>query len=113
MAHNHFYVNSAFSALISPFFQAHRKEKKMGTMGGRLATAEKIGEMLRRARRRRGMTQVEAGVLAGMPQNVIAALESGKRIPRLDVFARLLAAEGYSVAITLSRGRRRWRTSLG
>ena len=50
--------------------------------------------VLRQARRRAGLTQRQLADKAGGPQSVIARIESGGVIPRVDTLDRLLEACG-------------------
>jgi transcriptional regulator with XRE-family HTH domain len=50
--------------------------------------------VLRQARRRAGLTQRELGARAGVPQSMIARIESRAVVPRVDTLDRLLAACG-------------------
>lgn len=61
------------------------------------------GNLLRIARARRGMSQRELAEAAHMPQSTIARIESGTRQPSLPVLARILAAAGLELRITVDR----------
>ncbi|MGH2674245.1 MAG: helix-turn-helix domain-containing protein [Actinomycetota bacterium] len=50
--------------------------------------------VLRQARRRAALTQRELAARAGVPQSVVARIESGAVTPRVDTLDRLLAAAG-------------------
>lgn len=50
--------------------------------------------VLRQARRRAGLTQRQLASEAGVPQPMVARIESGTVIPRVDTLDRLLAACG-------------------
>jgi transcriptional regulator with XRE-family HTH domain len=50
--------------------------------------------VLRQARRRAGLTQRQLASLAGVPQPMVARIESGAVIPRVDTLDRLLEACG-------------------
>lgn len=52
------------------------------------------GRVLRQARRRAGLTQRQLAEQAGVPQSVIARIESRGVIPRVDTLDRLLEACG-------------------
>lgn len=58
------------------------------------------GRYLRYARRKAGLTQTELGERAGVPQSVIARIESGASMPRFDTLDRLLNACGYALELT-------------
>jgi transcriptional regulator with XRE-family HTH domain len=64
------------------------------------------GRVLRQARRRAGLTQRQLGEKAGVPQSVIARIESRAVIPRVDTLDRLLDAcgEGLESAPRPGRG---------
>jgi predicted transcriptional regulator len=50
--------------------------------------------VLRQARRRAGLTQRQLASKAGVPQPMVARIESGAVIPRVDTLDRLLEACG-------------------
>jgi transcriptional regulator with XRE-family HTH domain len=49
---------------------------------------------LKRGRKEAGLTQRQLAERAGVPQSVIAKIESGRSTPRVDTFDRLLRAAG-------------------
>ena len=55
--------------------------------------------MLRSARRRAGLSQRALARAAAVPQPVIARLESGASVPRVDTFDRLIAACGLDAEL--------------
>jgi predicted nucleotidyltransferase/DNA-binding XRE family transcriptional regulator len=57
--------------------------------------------VLREARRRSGLTQVELARRAGVAQSVISAYESGRRQPALPTLAALVQAAGLELAVTV------------
>jgi uncharacterized protein len=65
------------------------------------------GVLLRRARKRAGLSQVELAARAGVTQSVISAYESGHRQPSVPALAALVDAAGYELAIGLRRRPRR------
>jgi predicted nucleotidyltransferase/DNA-binding XRE family transcriptional regulator len=58
-------------------------------------------ELLKAARRRAGLTQVDLALKAGVTQSVISAYESGARQPSLATLQRLVAATGVQLSVTL------------
>jgi transcriptional regulator with XRE-family HTH domain len=57
-----------------------------------------LGDRLRRARLRRGLTQMQLSILAGVRQPTISALETNKRIStQLDIIAKLAGALGVKI----------------
>ncbi len=56
--------------------------------------------MLRRARRRTGLTQRGLAELAGVKQPLIARIESGTGEPRVGTMERLLKACGFDLELT-------------
>lgn len=58
--------------------------------------------LLREARSRRGMTQRELATAAGVPQSLIAKIESGTRQPTLPTLMRLIEAAGFTVQAALA-----------
>jgi uncharacterized protein len=57
--------------------------------------------MLRQARKRAGLSQVELAARAAVTQSVISAYESGQRQPSLPALARLIDAAGYELTLGL------------
>lgn len=55
--------------------------------------------VLRLARRRAGMTQVQLADAAGVTQSVISAYESSRREPSLRMLARLVQATGHDLSL--------------
>lgn len=60
-----------------------------------------INEKLQVLRNRAGLTQKEMGRRVGVSQAFIAAVESGKREPRLEVLRRMADVLGYSVDLVI------------
>ncbi|MHB8296687.1 MAG: helix-turn-helix domain-containing protein [Acidimicrobiales bacterium] len=58
--------------------------------------------LLRSARLRAGLSQVELGRRAGVTQSVVSAYESGARQPSVPTLARLVAATGFELDLGLS-----------
>jgi predicted nucleotidyltransferase/DNA-binding XRE family transcriptional regulator len=63
--------------------------------------------LLREARRRSGLTQVELARRAGVTQSVISAYESGHRQPGLSTLAALVEATGFELDVQVRRPPRR------
>ena len=61
------------------------------------------GALLREARRRSGLTQVELARRAGVGQSVISAYESGRRQPALPTLTALVRAAGLDLAISVRK----------
>lgn len=61
-------------------------------------TATLIGQRLREARKRRGLTQVEMARRTGIHQPNIARLEAGRHTPALETLERLATAIGCPLA---------------
>lgn len=59
------------------------------------------GNLLRRARAQKGLTQRQLAELAGIPQSSIAKIESGARQPTLPVLTRILVAVDLEPRIAL------------
>lgn len=57
--------------------------------------------MLRQARKRAGLSQVELAARAGLTQSVISAYESGQRQPSIPALARLIEAAGFDLTLRL------------
>ena len=61
------------------------------------------GTLLRQARKRAGLSQVDLASRAGITQSVISAYESGQRQPSLPALARLIDAAGFELTLGLRR----------
>jgi predicted nucleotidyltransferase/DNA-binding XRE family transcriptional regulator len=61
------------------------------------------GALLRQARKRAGLSQVELAARAGVTQSVISAYESGHRQPSIPALVALVDAAGYDLAMGLRR----------
>ena len=61
------------------------------------------GTLLRQARKRAGLSQVELATRAGVTQSVISAYESGHRQPSIPALAALVDAAGYELAMGLRK----------
>ncbi|NEE04657.1 helix-turn-helix domain-containing protein [Phytoactinopolyspora halotolerans] len=57
--------------------------------------------MLREARRRANLSQMELARRAGVTQSVVSAYESGQRQPALPTLARLIEATGHDIDLVL------------
>ena len=68
---------------------------------------EYCGALLRQARKRAGLSQVELAARAGVTQSVISAYESGHRQPSIPALAALVDAAGYELAMGLRTAPRR------
>lgn len=61
------------------------------------------GDLLRDARVRVDLSQVELAARAGVPQSVISVYESGKRQPSLETLEAMIAATGFELDVRLKR----------
>ena len=61
------------------------------------------GFVLRDARQRAGLSQVELARRAGVTQSVVSAYESGAREPSVPMLQRLVAATGFELDLQLQR----------
>jgi len=71
------------------------------------------GALLRQARKRTGLSQVELAARAGVTQSVITAYESGQRQPAIPALARLIEAAGFELTLGLRRQSGRLRRLSG
>lgn len=67
----------------------------------RSATLVSAAALIRDARLRAELTQVQLAVRAGVTQSVISTYENGRREPSLAALQRLLLAAGFTTAIDL------------
>jgi predicted transcriptional regulator len=61
--------------------------------------ADTVGTMVRWARKRAGMTQLELARATGMPQPSIARIEAGTVVPRTATLIALLHATGHQLSV--------------
>jgi HTH-type transcriptional regulator/antitoxin HipB len=67
-------------------------------------TAKQIGAIIRRARRKAGLTQTELGKRIGLRQATISKLEKGEHATQLNTLLDALTALGLEITID-KRGR--------
>lgn len=70
------------------------------------------GDLVRTARSRANLTQLELGRRAGVTQAAISRIEDERVSPRFDTLARLLEACGFSVEIAPRLGEGIDRTAI-
>ena len=58
-----------------------------------------VGQTVRLARKRAGMTQLDLAQATGMPQPSIARIEAGTVVPRTATLIALLHATGHRLAV--------------
>jgi transcriptional regulator with XRE-family HTH domain len=56
------------------------------------------GQLIRRARSQRGLTQTELALISGIEQSNISAVENERRMPSAETLHRLLFACGFELA---------------
>jgi len=66
------------------------------------AQACDAADLIRDARQRAALTQVELAVRAGVTQSVISTYENGRREPSFSALQRILIAAGFTVEIRLN-----------
>lgn len=59
--------------------------------------------LLREARKRAGLSQSDLARRAGVPQSVVSEYEAGKRQPAVPTLARLVAATGHELMLSLEQ----------
>src|SRR5205807_10266300 len=59
------------------------------------------GALLRQARKRAGLSQMELAARAGITQSVISAYESGHRQPAIPTLMTLIEATGHELVLSL------------
>ena len=75
--------------------------------------AATAGALLRQARKRVGLSQVDLAARAGVTQSVISAYESGQRQPSIPALARLVDAAGLELTMGLRKPPGRLRRLTG
>lgn len=63
--------------------------------------ARVAGDLLKLARVKAGLSQVEIAKRAGVAQSLISAYENGRRQPTVPTLIRLLAAAGFDLRMRL------------
>lgn len=58
-------------------------------------------DLIREARRRAGLTQIQVAERAGVPQSTVGRIESGARIPSTLLAERLIRAAGFELRVGL------------
>jgi len=58
-------------------------------------------QLVREARKRAGLTQVELARRAGVPQSTVGRIESGARVPSAALVERLIRAAGFELRVGL------------
>ena len=61
--------------------------------------AEAVGQTVKSARKRAGMTQQDLAHATGMPQPSIARIEAGTVVPRTATLIALLEATGHQLSV--------------
>lgn len=64
-----------------------------------LVSEQNLGYLLKDARKRRHLTQSEAGRLVGLEQAVISRIEQGRHALRVDTLFKLLTALNYEILL--------------
>lgn len=64
-----------------------------------LVSEQNLGYLLKDARKKRNLTQSEAGRLVGLEQAVISRIEQGRHALRVDTLFRLLSALDYELLL--------------
>lgn len=62
-----------------------------------------LGEELRKARRRAGLTQEQLAAKAGLSREYVSILEGNKKSPTIDVLLRLTKALGVRASRVIER----------
>lgn len=73
-------------------------------MADLVRNAKQLGNAIRRARRRLGLSQGELGERAGVRQGTISEIESGTRGGQLETVLALLAVLGLELQVTARSG---------
>ena len=73
--------------------------RRSAILGG--VSANTSGSLIREARRRAGLSQVELGRRAGLTQSVVSVYESGGRQPSLPILERLVRSAGCDLSVTV------------
>ena len=60
-----------------------------------------LRHLIREARRRAGLTQIEFARRAGVPQSTVGRIESGARVPSTALAERLIRAAGFELRVGL------------
>jgi uncharacterized protein len=86
--------------LLLRLLPGYRQSAILRGVDSKAATA---GALLRQARSRAGLSQVELAAAAGVTQSVISAYESGQRQPSVPALTRLIEAAGFELTLGLRR----------
>jgi predicted nucleotidyltransferase/ribosome-binding protein aMBF1 (putative translation factor) len=80
---------------------SEKQYRRSAIVGGVART--RASSLLRTARQRSGLTQIELAARAGVTQSVISAYESGHRQPSLSTLSGLIAATGLELDVRVRR----------
>jgi len=76
----------------------------MNTTEGQIRTSAGLGDLLRRHRKSRGLSQVDAAALAGVGPRFLSELERGKATAEIGLVLRVLDRFGLKVVIAQRDG---------
>lgn len=65
-----------------------------------------IGNIIRKCRRKRGMTQFALALKSGVPPATVSAVETSVRNPSINTIVKLLNAMDFDLAVIDKRKRR-------
>jgi transcriptional regulator with XRE-family HTH domain len=69
------------------------------------ADSRVAGDLIRKVRQERGLSQAELARRAGMPRSVLSAYEHGHRQPAVAALARIAAAGGMAIDLAPAASR--------
>lgn len=72
----------------------------MDTTNELARTPKQIGNLVRRTRKRLGLTQTQLGAIAGLRQETISLIETGNPAAKLETILTILAALDLEFRIT-------------
>ena len=95
---NNKHIGSKFSDAVKEW------EKQDPTLRAKINEYKEKAELamlLKKARKKEDLSQVELAKMANVPQSFIARVESSKAItmPRFDLYSRLFNSMGYSIVV--------------
>ena len=94
---------------IGPSFEEHLKKSMKNPEFAECFKQEQIkfeiAQLVRKARKRAGLTQIRLAELAGLHQTAVARIESraSKTIPSIELLRRVFIPLGFNVSIHLQK----------
>jgi HTH-type transcriptional regulator/antitoxin HipB len=77
---------------LRPILTEYRIQHIIGRMSDLARNPKQIGNLIRRARKRQGLSQGALGAKAGLRQETVSLLETGNETAKLETILKVLSA---------------------